>query len=168
MKTLFLNRHAKSNWKNPGQVDIERPLNKRGKLNAKFMAERFAKEKTIDLFLSSPARRAIDTARAFILAQGRSISELQIEKLIYGAAVRDMISMINQLDDKIDSVIIFGHNPTFNDLTYYLDHAFHEHLVTCARVKIEFDHDSWSMVSANNGRVVYVDKPRDHEEMKDL
>jgi phosphohistidine phosphatase len=34
MKTLLLMRHAKSSWKEPELADHERPLNKRGKLNA--------------------------------------------------------------------------------------------------------------------------------------
>src|ERR1700751_1034506 len=38
MKTLYLLRHAKSSWKDPGLDDLDRPLNKRGRETAKTMA----------------------------------------------------------------------------------------------------------------------------------
>ena len=31
MKRLYVIRHAKSSWSDPGLTDFERPLNKRGK-----------------------------------------------------------------------------------------------------------------------------------------
>src|SRR5262249_42176276 len=38
MKSLYLLRHAKSSWKDPGLDDHDRPLNKRGRQAAKLMA----------------------------------------------------------------------------------------------------------------------------------
>ena len=65
MKTLFLVRHAKSDW--PAHVsDFDRPLSERGHRDAPKMAE-FLKSKNveIDTFVSSPAKRAITTCRYF-------------------------------------------------------------------------------------------------------
>src|SRR4051794_9695084 len=66
MKTLILVRHAKSSWDQPGVSDIDRPLNERGKSDAPQMAKRL-KERNIkiDLFISSPAKRAKKTAKYF-------------------------------------------------------------------------------------------------------
>ena len=66
MKTLILVRHAKSSWDAVGLEDFERPLNERGKEDAPLMAKRL-KDKKIkpDIFLSSPAKRALKTARYF-------------------------------------------------------------------------------------------------------
>ncbi|HEY0356372.1 MAG TPA: histidine phosphatase family protein [Flavisolibacter sp.] len=59
MKTLLLVRHAKSSWDAPGLSDFDRPLNERGKNDAPEMAKRLkAKGVSIDLFVSSPAKRA--------------------------------------------------------------------------------------------------------------
>ncbi len=168
MKALFLNRHAKSSWKNSELSDFERPLNKRGKTNAEFMAKRFANECEVDKYITSPAVRAKRTARQFLKAAGGIDSDLFINERIYGAAVRDMIQIIDSLDDNWNSVILFGHNPTFSALANYLDNDFQEHLVTCARVKMEFDVDSWSEVSANTGRTIYLDFPKRYSEMKNL
>ena len=42
MKTILINRHAKSDWNDPGLSDFERPLNKRGIKDTPVMADRLA------------------------------------------------------------------------------------------------------------------------------
>ncbi len=64
MKTLLLIRHAKSSWNDPEMDDFDRPLNKRGKLNAPEMATRLLSRGVVpELIISSPAKRACSTAR---------------------------------------------------------------------------------------------------------
>src|SRR5437763_1654347 len=64
MKTLFLIRHAKSSWPDPALPDKDRPLGDRGRRDARKMGKRLAKRDVKpDLILSSPARRALKTAR---------------------------------------------------------------------------------------------------------
>lgn len=166
MKTLFLNRHAKSSWNHPGLSDHDRPLNDRGMLNAPLMAARFADTESVDLIVSSSANRALTTAQSFAKSLGHE--EIKIEKSIYGAGVHEMIELIVNLPSSLGSVILFGHNPTFSILAQYLDHGFSDHMVTCSLVKIEFEIDSWEMVSQDSGRLVYHHYPRMYDEMKDL
>ena len=66
MKTVYIIRHAKSGWGDATLSDMERPLNERGKKDAEDMAKRLkAKDADISLFMSSPAKRALKTAKAF-------------------------------------------------------------------------------------------------------
>lgn len=166
MKTLFINRHAKSSWKNRSLRDFDRPLNKRGKINAPFMAERFAKEEKIDLIISSPAERAKQTAFAFQKACELPVEQFHFNENIYGAGVSEMLDIVNGISDEHGSVMLFGHNPTFSELAWFFDHNFNDHMVTCARVKVEFDVDSWSFVAKNSGRIVDHDYPRKYAEME--
>lgn len=168
MKTIYLNRHAKSSWNHPYASDFERGLNKRGKLNAEFMAKRFAIEVKHVQVISSPAVRALSTARQFALAMGIPEKEIIQNESIYGAGTSDMLRLIQELDDDWNEVILFGHNPTFTDLAYVLDHSFQDHMVTCARVKIECDVDSWKHISKDIGSVIYHDYPRKYPEMENL
>ncbi|MEM7163431.1 MAG: histidine phosphatase family protein [Bacteroidota bacterium] len=168
MKTLFINRHAKSSWKDYSLKDFDRPLNKRGKLNAAFMAEMFASEYSIDLIISSPAKRARKTAEYFATAQGISTESIQFNEIIYGASISEMMTLLQDIPSSINKVMIFGHNPTFNDLAEYLDHNFMDHLVTCARVQIEFDIDNWKLLSKNLGRTIAHHYPRMYPEMENL
>ena len=66
MRLLTLIRHAKSSWDYPGLTDFERPLNDRGRRDAPRMAQRLGRScKPPLLLLSSPATRAVTTARLF-------------------------------------------------------------------------------------------------------
>ena len=66
MKTLIVVRHAKSSWAEPGLSDFDRPLNERGKKDGPNIAKRLKKRNiAIDLFVSSPAKRAKRTADLF-------------------------------------------------------------------------------------------------------
>lgn len=168
MKTLFINRHAKSSWKYHGMPDFDRPLNKRGKINAKFMAKRFASEEEIDLIISSPAERAKLTAIEFQNACSIPVDRFIFNEDIYGASVSAMVKITNAISDDHSSIMLFGHNPTFTELASFFDHNFNDHIVTCARVKVEFELDSWKMVGENLGRVIDHDFPRKYVEMENL
>ncbi|MBK9061174.1 MAG: histidine phosphatase family protein [Flavobacteriales bacterium] len=69
MRTLYIVRHAKSSWADPGMSDFDRPLNERGMHDAPMMAERFdGRLEPVDLLMSSPAKRALTTANFFAAA----------------------------------------------------------------------------------------------------
>ena len=67
MKFLYLLRHAKSSWKDPGMDDHDRPLNKRGRHGAKIVAKYLRKsEITFDLVICSTATRAKQTLEPIV------------------------------------------------------------------------------------------------------
>jgi phosphohistidine phosphatase len=132
------------------------------------MAARFAKESAAIPIVSSPATRALATAKHFAKAMGVSKDEIVKDPIIYGASANDMLRLIQNLSDNWDAVILFGHNPTFSELAYLLDHSFTDHLVTCARVKISCDVPSWAHINPNIGLVDYHDYPRKYPEMENL
>ncbi len=73
MKTLLVQRHAKSSWKDPGLDDHDRPLNKRGKKDGPRMGRLVREEDLIpDLILSSTAVRAKNTAKEVAEISGYS------------------------------------------------------------------------------------------------
>lgn len=168
MKTIHLNRHAKSSWKDASLRDHDRPLNKRGRINAPFMAERFAESYSVDAIVSSSAARALETANAFAQALGWNEDSIHIEPAIYGAGIREMMDIIQSLDSYWDSVILFGHNPTFSSLAHHLDHGFNDYLVTCARASLTFELDDWDAVIRDSGRVTEYVYPRQYPEMENL
>ena len=62
MKTLFLLRHAKSSWSEPGLADFNRPLNERGRRAAPLIARYLAHCDLLpDLILCSAALRTRET-----------------------------------------------------------------------------------------------------------
>ena len=80
MKTLLLVRHAKTHQAAIGEQDFDRKLTDRGKRNAVEIAAEVKKRKTkIDGFVSSPAKRAMQTCKLFSAQSCKYLSNLALE-----------------------------------------------------------------------------------------
>ena len=121
MKTLYLIRHAKSSWKLSNLSDFDRPLKKRGISDAPLMGS-VLKQKGVkpDLMVSSPANRAISTAKLVAKELGYPQMEIEQNKGIYHAYITDLLKIVQSIDDKHNTVCLFGHNPGFTDLANFL------------------------------------------------
>jgi len=166
MKTLFINRHAKSDWNQQNSADFDRPLNERGRLDAPEMGKRLARRgEHIQLYLSSPANRAISTAKAIAATTFYPEENICEDKRIYHANVEELLNVLSEVDDSYDSVIIFGHNPGLTNLAEYLTGDRFGNLPTCSLVKITFNVDTWQALSRDTGQVAYYDYPK--KELRD-
>ena len=165
MKTIILVRHAKSSWKDPSLDDFDRPLNKRGKKNAPFMGEKL-KERQImpDIVLSSPAKRARKTAIAITKAIGYSKKKIIFDENMYHGGARYLFKMVQNLDDKHETVMLFGHSPDFNDLANMLlkKNSVHN-IVTSAVYCIQLNVDQWQKVREGKGEYVFYDYPKRYQ-----
>ena len=154
MRTLFLIRHAKSSWDNPGLRDFNRPLNNRGVHDAPKMANFLAKQGVEpELLLSSPAKRALTTALFFAGAFGIGDEAVIQEQGIYEAAPADILHIIHRLPDSARTVLLFGHNPTLTDVANRFSEDFIDNIPTCGIVQIESDADSWKAFDEGNAAV---------------
>jgi phosphohistidine phosphatase len=112
MKTLILCRHAKSDWP-AGVNDLDRPLKARGEADADFLGEVLAGQEFLpDLILSSPAKRAQQTAQRVAAKLGYEEQAIRTERSVYYEGVSSLIGLVRGLPDEVDTVMIFGHNPT--------------------------------------------------------
>ena len=162
MKTLTIIRHAKSSWDQEGLHDFERPLNERGRRDAPIMAARLKQSAAIpELLVSSPALRAITTARVFADGLGISTDAIQLQAKIYEASVSTLLQIIRNLDDRYAHVALFGHNPGLSDLSRKLAHCDFDELPTCGMVQISLPAAHWRDVSANSGQLLYSSWPKD-------
>ena len=163
MKTLYIVRHAKSSWKEQGLTDFERPLNQRGLHDAPFMGKLMADKKEVpDLILSSPANRAISTAKIFRSQLHLDKKTIVEEEIIYEAGLGNLIKIINNLSETYNSVMLFGHNPGLTYLANYLGDKSIDNIPTCGIVKITFDINSWDEVSDGSGKIVFFEYPKKH------
>ena len=160
MKQLIIVRHAKSDWGNPDLRDFDRPLNKRGKINAPEMAHRLVKKQIKpQLMVSSPALRAITTAKFFADTWQMPLAEILEEPKIYEANVDTLLKVINNFDNTYDQIAMFGHNPGLTDLVNYLDGHIYE-MPTCSVAILEFPFEDWAMISEGTAKVVLFDYPK--------
>lgn len=160
MKTLVLIRHAKSSWDEP-LPDIERPLNKRGRKDAPFMAELISKKNIKpDLFISSPAERALATARYFAAACNYPEIEIKIEKLIYDEGAMSIINMLQNSENSIKTILLFGHNPILTYLASMLYGKAFEDIPTCAVICFDLEIENWTQLNEKSGTLRFFEYPK--------
>jgi phosphohistidine phosphatase len=153
MKILLVLRHAKSSWKNVNLADFERPLNKRGKIDAPRMGELLRREGIVpDLIISSSAKRALKTAEAVALACGYD-SEIQTTRQLYHAWPDDYIEVLNSVPNECDRVMIVGHNPGMESLVEELTGEW-VRMPTAALVQISLSISHWSELSLESTEVL--------------
>ena len=161
MKRLVLIRHAKSSWNNPGLRDFDRPLNKRGKVDAPEMGRRLALRSLMpDRLLSSPAKRAIRTAEIIAGAIGFPAGRISRMDRLYGAGVTDLLDILRELNDGDDIVYLVGHNPGLTDLINSICSDFLDNLPTCGVFCADFEISSWQETGRHRGTRVFVDVPK--------
>jgi phosphohistidine phosphatase len=141
MKTLFLIRHAKSSWAAVGLRDFDRTLELRGHNDAPRMAK-YLKNLGFkpDLIVTSPAMRARTTAEYFAREFNISTESIDNQQDIYEADERTIAHIIHELPESANTVLMFGHNPTFTYIadSYSKKHRF-ENIPTCGIVQIQSD-----------------------------
>lgn len=161
MKTLFLMRHAKSSWKDETLSDHDRPLNKRGRKDAPRMGQLFLEQGfRPEVWLSSTALRARTTAE--ILADTTGFEgEIELRPDLYHAQPEDYIAAIREVDDTMDSVIVFGHNPGLEELLAGLI-GREETLPTAALAQVELPIEHWKdLDSKTQGRRIHIWRPKE-------
>lgn len=161
MKTLLIIRHAKSSWDNAIVHDIDRPLNDRGKRDAPAMAQRLIKTGIhIDLFVSSPAKRARTTAEYFIREFGRSEKEIHFIPELYHAPVQTFKDVVSALDDQYPSSAIFSHNPGITAFANTLTTVRLDNMPTCGIFAVRSEVDSWEAFLSSGPSFWFFDYPK--------
>lgn len=161
VKNLFLVRHAKSDWSDPGQKDFDRDLNTRGRLDAPRMGRKlYEMNVQPELLISSPAKRARLTAEFISEQLQYDLDKIEWKDEVYEASVRSLLALINDIPDTFNKVMIVGHNPAFTYIAEYLTKQPIDNIPTCGIVHISFDIDSWKEVSSDLGTLEWFIYPK--------
>jgi phosphohistidine phosphatase len=112
---IYLLRHAKSGWAEPGQHDFDRPLDNQGFAQAEIVADKAAdRNYRPDILLSSTATRCRQTAEAIRRAISEEIEPVFIDELYNGPLGTYLAILGGQRDS--NSVMLVGHNPTMEEV----------------------------------------------------
>ena len=152
MKRIVIVRHGKSVPYGYND-DFNRDLRDRGKNDAKLVSTELKNRNILpDLIISSPAKRAIKTARIFAENLDYKQKNIREVKEIYdGLTTSEFLDKVNELPENTDSVFFFGHNPGFYYFVNNLLEKFDGEMPTTSTVGIDFDVDSWKNVQARTG-----------------
>lgn len=161
MKTLYLVRHAKSSWAEPGTTDFERPLNDRGKRDAAEMGKRLRlREIQFDQIISSPAHRAEKTALLFAHETGYDSSLIVWDKELYLASPEAIAHTISKVPDDINHLAVFCHNPGITELANTLSSVRVDNMPTGSIYAVSFPDFSWNEFHKANHRFFFFDYPK--------
>ena len=165
MKTLYLLRHAKSSWDDPGLADHDRPLAPRGRRAAKAIAEHLGRDRIAPaLVLCSPARRTRETLEAIAPAFGEEVP-VEVERDLYGATAGELLERLRAVSDAVESVMLIGHNPSIQTLALNLAgggelEAIELKYPTGALATLTFE-GSWYELGSGAAELAAFVRPRD-------
>lgn len=122
-----------------------------------FMAD-LLKDKGIkpELILSSPAQRAKTTAQHYHEALG---AELKFDERIYEASIMSLLYLVEESFEKVDSLMIVGHNPGLTALNDRLSNLSIYNIPTAAVVGIEFEEE----IAPHKGKQLFYEYPKKYQ-----
>ena len=168
MKTLYLLRHAKSDWCDSSLKDFDRPLNDRGWKAAKAIGHEMRERELVpDLVFVSPAVRTQETLARAEEGFGDKLNVVE-NRAIYLAETETLVDLVRGTQDGADRLMIIGHNPGMHELVLVLangpielrEEVAHK-FPTAALAEISFDVDEWAEVAVGTGRLRSFVRPRD-------
>lgn len=143
MKTLLLVRHASSGCDDMSLADRSRPLDARGERELAWLA-RCAHERgdPLQWIVSSPALRALATARVLAEAAGLHEDDVRVDDRLYEGCSRRLLDLVAGLDDRLTHAAVVGHNPELADLGRHFA-AQITHLPSAGIAELRFDAATW-------------------------
>jgi phosphohistidine phosphatase len=164
-RELLLLRHGKSRW-DTGVSDFERPLKDRGKRAAQRIGTWLLQQDCLpDYVISSPATRAIETARKCCKVMGIASSNIHQDQRIYEGSQDDLLAVIHDSPESCRRILLVGHNPGMEEL---LEHLVQEDLewpddgkllptATLAHLQVSAP---WNETSPDNAELLTIVRPR--------
>jgi len=170
MKTLALLRHAKSDWHDAVARDFDRPLNKRGKKAAVVMARHIIQHGIQwQRVVASPAVRSAQTIELGI-SEAKLEVPVEWDRRIYLASSATLADVLRETPDRIDRIMMVGHNPSLEDLIFDLvpddgssplRAVVEEKFPTATYAVMELNIDHWADLEDGCAKLVYIMRPRD-------
>lgn len=154
-------RHAKAERGDARTPDFDRPLSERGRRDAPLVGERLLRLGIVpEDLVTSPARRALETAELLADVLGVPASGVRRDPRIYDAGAGTLLDVVQSTPDRHRSLMLVGHNPGLSELAQELARGFDAELQTCAALVIDLPAEGWEAVRRRAGRVVHLEFPK--------
>lgn len=164
---LWLLRHAKSSWDDPGLEDRDRPLAPRGERAADRMRDFVVAEGIRPaLVLCSSALRTRQTL-ARVLPGLEPELDVRIESALYTFDAAPLLERLRGVPEGVASVMVIGHNPAIHELAVMLASSgdrldqLTQSYPTAGLAEIELRAGPWQDVGAAQGELIRFVVPRE-------
>jgi phosphohistidine phosphatase len=167
MPTLYLMRHAKSDWHSTSQTDFDRPLNNRGSEDAVRVGQWLATQSLKpQVLLASPAQRARQTVQAVAGILGIKDHEVKFEPELYLASQSTLVNVLRVVADSTESILLVAHNPGMDELVEWLASeppplSDSGKLMTTAAIAMFELQDGWDNLKPGGATLQQLLRPRE-------
>ena len=161
MKKIIFVRHGRAEEPASMVTDFERSLTTKGKNVSELMAKILKdREKGSSILVTSPAFRAYETALIFARVLGSDPDKIVLKNSLYSrATLNSFAEIIEKTSDDTNTVIMFGHNPSFTEIPDRLSKDGCDFLPKSGIVCIAFKTDTWKGIVREKGKIEYFLKP---------
>tara|TARA_B100001540_G_scaffold308511_1_gene323314 strand:+ start:516 stop:1025 length:510 start_codon:yes stop_codon:yes gene_type:complete len=159
-KTLYLLRHGEANPLND-KGDLERSLTINGEKSLSLLLNNLCNQNIIwDLAICSVALRARQSLA--ILQSSCSKKEVIFSNELYNVSTNDVLTLVKNINDKNEDVLLVGHNPSLRNLALMLALDGGEKYKSLAKdfppgsfISLKTQIKSWSNIQP---RIAYIDE----------
>jgi len=160
MKSLYLLRHAKSDWSTDYSSDHQRPLAKRGRRAAATIGRFLSDvEQKPDAIVTSTAVRARTTVELAAEAGGWACT-VRPEPDLYGASMAELMVAIRAAPVDAKRLLLAGHEPTFSGAVAHLIGGGTVRMVTAALARIDLPVEHWEQSDLGIGTLIWLVTPK--------
>ena len=124
------------------------------------MAKRLKEKIDIDLFVSSPAKRARKTAKLFAEEYGTKKDDISLVEDLYAATMPAFQKTVIELNNKYNTVALFSHNPGITEFANSLTNVRIDDMPTCSIFAVHADIDKWESFSNAEKKFLFFDYPK--------
>lgn len=162
MITLSVLRHAKSSWDYPDLADIDRPILNKGVRRTLRICNALNERKSIpDRIISSPAKRALETANIIIEKLSLPLQVPEINEHFYPGYARSIIDELIKVNSNTKHLMIVGHNPGLTELVYsFVKEDYIDWIPTSGLVQIQFHCQNWADIDHSNANLLRYLTPK--------
>ena len=160
MKNVIVIRHVKSDWSNL-LSDFDRPVREDKKEDALLIAGEILKNaNTPQYIITSPAIRALQTARLLCVRWGYPPEHIAADRSLYECSAKTIMAVIRKADDRYDTIAIVCHNPAITDFVNLYSDTYIVNVPTTGAVQIAFDVANWKSINGN-GKTNWLLRPKE-------
>ncbi len=160
MKYLILVRHSIAENGSFSITDFNRSLTNQGIQMSKIQAEKLLSSPfNPDIIVSSPAKRAMQTANVFLEILNVEILK-EFDFLYKDYSTTEFIDFLSHLPNNCSQVLLVGHNPSISAMSYHLTSGSGLSFAPATMAVLKFNTDFWSEIEMGSGVLekVYVQR----------
>ncbi|MFH2095851.1 MAG: histidine phosphatase family protein [Bacteroidota bacterium] len=157
MKIIVLVRHGKAERCSKSGNDFDRRLTKKGEKNSVITANKLAKHSFyFDMLISSPAKRAKETAVIFANELNYPVNNINYHDTMYfDMTLEGFLKIICNIDNKIRTIAVFGHNPFLTELATSLSDIAIDAMEKSSVLGMKFNCSYWDELPGNPGKISF-------------